>query len=151
MLHALHLAEAHVMADERENLIGLVVREAQTMADFGRHLDSDLDMAIEANAIGRNAKGRRLPTSCSSAPQARVFDAPAGSFSAAATCARTRRLRDDIAEAARLPSWPRFRAGLHGEVRLHRAAETHVARSLRQHLGQLFAHALAGDLVNLRG
>ena len=42
------------------SLIGLVVREAQTMADFGRHLDSDLDMAIEANAIGRNAKGRRL-------------------------------------------------------------------------------------------
>ena len=60
LLHALHIFKAHVIVDQRQNLIGLVVGEAQAAADFGGHLHSDFYMAIEADAVGGDAEGGRL-------------------------------------------------------------------------------------------
>jgi hypothetical protein len=57
LLHALYGSEAHVIVYQRQNLIGLVVREAQTAADFGGHLYSYFYVAIEADAVGRDAEG----------------------------------------------------------------------------------------------
>jgi hypothetical protein len=57
LLHALHGSEAHVIVYQGENLIGFVVGEAQTAEDFGGHFYSYLYMAIEADAIGRDAEG----------------------------------------------------------------------------------------------
>jgi hypothetical protein len=50
------LAEAHVIVYQRQNLIGFVVREAQTAENFFGHLYSDIDVAIEADAVGRYAE-----------------------------------------------------------------------------------------------
>ncbi len=60
VLHARRVGKAHVVFDERENLAGLVVGEAEAAADFGAHGDADLDMAVEADAVGGDAEGGRL-------------------------------------------------------------------------------------------
>src|ERR1035438_6224153 len=60
LIHALYNSEAHVVVDQRENPIGLVIREAQTAADLGGHFYSDVDVSIEADAVGRDSEGRRL-------------------------------------------------------------------------------------------
>ena len=54
------VGKPHVIVDQRQNLIGLVVGEAQAAADFGGHLYADFHVAIEADAVGRDAEGRRL-------------------------------------------------------------------------------------------
>ena len=59
-LHARHVAEAHVILDQRQNLFGLVVRKAQAPANFFRDLHANLDVVIEADAIRRHAKRRGL-------------------------------------------------------------------------------------------
>jgi hypothetical protein len=60
LVHALYLSETHVMVDEGENLIGVVVREAETAEDLGGHFYSDIDVAVETDAVGRDAEGGRL-------------------------------------------------------------------------------------------
>src|SRR5208282_301139 len=60
LIHALDVGEAHVIRYQRQNLIGLVVREAQTAADFGGHLYSYFNVTVEADAVGRHAEGGRL-------------------------------------------------------------------------------------------
>jgi hypothetical protein len=57
LLHAEEVSEAHVIVYEGQNLIGLVVGEAEAAADFGGHFYADVDVAIEADAIGRSAEG----------------------------------------------------------------------------------------------
>ena len=59
-LHLLDVREAHVIVDQSENLASVVVREPQSLANFFRHRDADIDVAIETNAVGRNSKRRWL-------------------------------------------------------------------------------------------
>jgi len=83
LLHLFDVAEAHVIFDEGEDLCAVLVGEAQAAEDFVGDANANLDVAVEADAVGRLVgEGSGLwPTSWRSAPQARVGDAPAGSFS----------------------------------------------------------------------
>src|SRR5580704_2491216 len=58
--HALGVGEAHVVIDQGENLLGVVVGETQTTEDFAGHFDANVNMSVEADAIGSDAKSRRL-------------------------------------------------------------------------------------------
>src|SRR5271166_5666523 len=50
------MTETHVIVDQGEDLGCVVIGEAETLTDFLRHLDSDLDVAVETDAVGSNAK-----------------------------------------------------------------------------------------------
>ena len=54
-LHLLHVGKAHVIGHQRRNLFRIVIAEAQTMADLFRHAHADLDMAVEAYAVGSDS------------------------------------------------------------------------------------------------
>jgi hypothetical protein len=53
LLHLLDVAEAHVIFDEGENLGAVLVGKAQAAQDFVGDADADLDVAVEADAVGR--------------------------------------------------------------------------------------------------
>src|SRR5215472_18203296 len=60
--HLRHVLEAHVVRHQRDDLLGVVVRETKTAANFLGHAHADLHMLIEANAViraGSGAKRRR--------------------------------------------------------------------------------------------
>lgn len=59
-LHAGHVGKAHVLGNQGGDLLAVVVAEAQAPANLFRHADADLDVAVEADAIGGHAEGRRL-------------------------------------------------------------------------------------------
>jgi len=52
LLHLEDVAEAHVVGDEREDLGGVVAREAQAGEDGLTDADAGLDVAVEADAVG---------------------------------------------------------------------------------------------------
>src|SRR5215469_13767507 len=58
--HALYIGETHVVADQGENLPGVVIREPQAPADFFRHPDAHVDVIIKANAVRRPPEGGRF-------------------------------------------------------------------------------------------
>src|SRR5277367_3265917 len=60
LLHQLYLAETHVIVDQRQNLIGFVVRKSEPAQDFRSHLHANLNLPVEPYAIRRNPKSRRL-------------------------------------------------------------------------------------------
>ena len=60
LFHLVHVAEAHVVFNERNDLRGLFEREAHPPQDPFSDANADLDVAVEANPIGRAAKGRGL-------------------------------------------------------------------------------------------
>ena len=57
LLHLEHIAEAHVVADEGEDLCGVVVGEAQACEDGFGDAYAGLDVAVEADSA---AGGRRV-------------------------------------------------------------------------------------------
>src|SRR5579883_962455 len=59
-LHLLYVGKAHVIVDKGKNLLRILVGHAQPPADRCCHPDTDFDMTVEANAIGRNPKCRRF-------------------------------------------------------------------------------------------
>ena len=92
-----------------------------------------------------------LPTSCSSAPQASVFEHPGGKF-----VEQKQGVREDVAFGMELG---RLLDSLHGgdfgqdfgqEAGRIEQFKSAAGAAFGEHLGQFFAHALAGDLVNLR-
>ena len=60
LLHLQDVAEAHVVLDQREDLRGVVVGEAQAREDILGDADADLDVAVEADAVAGNRRIRRL-------------------------------------------------------------------------------------------
>ena len=60
LFHLHHIAEAHVIGDERADLMRLVIGEVKAAADFLCHARSHLGMMVKANAIRRNTKCGRL-------------------------------------------------------------------------------------------
>ncbi len=58
--HFAHLAKAHVVRDQREDLRGITIREAQAVEDGPGHFFSNPDVIVKTNAVRRNAKGGRL-------------------------------------------------------------------------------------------
>src|SRR5436190_7916655 len=60
-LHLLYMRKTHVIFDERENLLGIVVRKAQALANFLGHFHAYVYVAVKADAVGSDAKCRRLP------------------------------------------------------------------------------------------
>ena len=60
VLHLRRVGEAHVVLDQRENLVGVVVGEAQSATGFGTDRYADLNMVVETDAVRRDAKCRWL-------------------------------------------------------------------------------------------
>src|SRR5271156_3924326 len=56
LLHLAHVGKTHVIADERQNLLCLMIGESQTAADFLSDTNARLYVAVEAYAVGRHAK-----------------------------------------------------------------------------------------------
>ncbi len=105
LLHSLDIGKAHVIRDQRRDLLGIFVGEMQAPANLLRHAHPDLDVAVEANAVGRDAKGRRLADIVQQrAPGQRARAARRQLLQQQAACASTHRLRDETAAAARRPS-----------------------------------------------
>ena len=57
ILHLHHIAEAHVILDQRCNLLRFLIRKTQAPADVFGDADADFDMSVEADASG--SAGRR--------------------------------------------------------------------------------------------
>ena len=60
LVHARGVTEAHVIVDQCKNLSRVVIGKPQALADFFGDLDSDVNMIIETDAVGRHAEGRGL-------------------------------------------------------------------------------------------
>ena len=58
--HSGSKGKTHVVINQGQNLFGVVVGETQAAANFLGHLDADINMPIETNAVGRDAKGGRF-------------------------------------------------------------------------------------------
>ena len=56
LLHLQDVAEAHVVLDQRDDLRGVVVGEAQARENFLGDADADLDVAVEADAVAGNLR-----------------------------------------------------------------------------------------------
>ena len=54
------MRKSHVILDQGKYLICIVVGEPQAAADFLRHFDSDINVAVEADAVRSDTKRRRL-------------------------------------------------------------------------------------------
>ena len=137
LAHLHDVAEAHVVFDEREDLRGLFVGEAQAREDGFGDADADLDVAVEADAVVRvvwgRAGGRWRACRCRAAAlPTRVWARRrAGAFRAAAWCGPRRRPRGGTAGGCSTPcmrvtSGRTARAG-----RWRRAARRRGARGLR--------------------
>ncbi len=60
LLHPRGVGEAHVVFDDGEDLARFLIGESETAENVGPHGDADFDVAVEADAVGRDAKGGRL-------------------------------------------------------------------------------------------
>src|SRR5437868_14649300 len=60
IFHALDVAKAHVIGDQGEHLVSIVIGEAEAAADFRSHLGADLSVLVKADAVRSNAKRGRL-------------------------------------------------------------------------------------------
>src|SRR3954462_3097004 len=78
IFHALDVAKAHVVGDERKDLVSIVIGEAEAAADFGGHLGTDFSMAVKADAAWRNAKRWRLANVMQQGAQGQSFGATGG-------------------------------------------------------------------------
>ena len=149
-LHARDMAEAHVIVDQRENLRGVVIREAQAPADFFGNLDAHIHMIIEADAVGSHAKRRRLAHIVQQrAPGQRGRARTAADCPAAAACAQTRRPRDETPAAAATP----FIAEISGSTSFSRplSSSSRNARrrmALGEHFREFVANPLARHHLN---
>ena len=54
------MTESHVVVDQGKNLRGVVIRKTEVPTNFFCHLHAHVHMAVESDAIRRDAKGRRL-------------------------------------------------------------------------------------------
>ena len=68
--HGVH--EAHVIFDQSQNLLAIAFRKSQALADRLHHLHPDLAWSSKRMRSGAMRKVGGLPTSCNSAPQAKV-------------------------------------------------------------------------------
>ena len=149
--HARASAKRMWFSIERENLARIVVGEAEAAADFGSHGYADFDVAVEADAVGCDAKcGRLADVVQQRAPGQRAGAGPRVARAASA-CGRIHRLRDETAEAAARPSSWRSQATPLRAGRSRRAVRKRARAALGEHLGQLVANTLAADRVNPRG
>src|ERR1700722_13797850 len=55
-LHARDVTEAHVIVDQREHLVCVVIGKTQTCANLLRNFTSDLHVTIETDALGSDAE-----------------------------------------------------------------------------------------------
>ena len=103
-LHARRVGKAHVVFDQRKNLLRLIVRKTKAPADLRADRHAHFHVPVKANAVGRFAKRRRLAHIVQQrAPRQRQSRSPAPAAPAASACASTRRPRDDTAAAAATP------------------------------------------------
>src|SRR6202789_3286578 len=61
LLHLAHIGETHVVGDEQQDLLGVVVGKAEAAANFFRNADSHFHVPVKTNAVRGSAKGGRLP------------------------------------------------------------------------------------------
>ena len=112
-LHLRHVLESQVIGHQRGDLRGVVVRKAQPPADLFSHARAHFHVTIEANPAirsRRRRKRRRLADVVQQdAPRQSRRTVLPSALPASSACESTRRLRDGIAAAARLPSSAKFR------------------------------------------
>src|SRR5690348_11295345 len=60
LLHLFHIAEAHVITNQGQHLLGNFIRESQASANLFCHARSNLGMMVKSNAVRSNAKRRWL-------------------------------------------------------------------------------------------
>src|ERR1700730_12069458 len=58
--HLRYLRKSHMVTNQSENLLGVIVGKTEAPADLFRHLHSSVNEPVETNAIRRHAKRGRL-------------------------------------------------------------------------------------------
>src|SRR5579864_588446 len=152
IFHALDVAKAHVVGDEREHLAGIVIGEAEAAADFGGHLSADFSMAVKADAVWRNAKRGLLTNVMQQGAQGQSFGTAGGQ-----AIQKHERVDPDVAFRVILR---RLRDALHlFDFRQHLLQKIGLVQQLKgaartafsKHFQDLVAHALMANLMDLRG
>ena len=151
LIHPLHVGETHVIVDQRQNLVGVIVGKAQASADFRSHLNAHFHVAVKTDSIRGDAERRRL---------ADIVEQGAPGQSRRASCLKffqqEQRVHKNVALGVKLgrllDSLHRrnFRQHLAQQAALVEQFERAPGASLGEHLGQFFAYALARDLMDLR-
>ncbi len=60
VLHLAHVGKAHVIFHQRKNLLAIAIAEAQARENLVGDAHADLNVSVEANAVGRAPEGRGL-------------------------------------------------------------------------------------------
>ena len=152
LFHLVHVAEAHVVLDERNDLRGLFEREAQPPQNLFGDANADLDVAVEANPVRRAAKGRglanivqqRTPGECRRRVGRELFEQQQG-------------VNPDIALGVKLRG---LLDAVHlRDLRQHLLQQPSRIKELKgaagvafgEHAGKFVADPLAADLIDLAG
>ena len=151
IFHAHDVAKAHVVGDEREHLVSIVIGEAEAAADFGGHLGADFSVAVKANAVWRNAKRRRLTYIMQQRAQGQGFGAAGGQV-----FQQHERVDPDIALGVILRRLRHalhlfdFRQHLLQQIGLVQQFKGAASMAFSKHFQDFVAHALTADLMDLR-
>ena len=145
------VGKAHVLADQRGDLLGVVVGHAQAAADVLRHGDADFHVIVEADAVRRHAKRRRLADIVQQrAPAERRRRVGRQHFQ------QQQRVHPDVAlgmELRRLLDALHlldFRQDFVQQAGFVQQLEGAARVAFGEHLGELVADAFAADLRDLR-
>src|ERR1700722_3502094 len=61
LLHLAHIGETDVVANEQQDLLGVVVGKSQAAANLLRNADTHFHVPVETYAVRSHAKGGRFP------------------------------------------------------------------------------------------
>ena len=138
--------------NEREDLAGVLIREPETAADFCAHGDSHFDVTVEADAVRRDAEGRRFayvvqqraPSEGEWAVGRKLFEKEQGMDPDVAFGMKLRRLRDAF-HARDLGQ------NLSEEAGFIQQFESVTGMAFGEHFGEFVADSFAADGLNARG
>ncbi len=151
VFHALDVAKAHVVGDEREHLISIFIGEAKAAADFSGHFCADLSMAVKADAVWRNAKCGRLAYVMQQSAQRQSLGTAGGQ-----AFQQHERVDPDIAFRMILRRLRHalhlldFRQYLFQQTGLVQQFKGAASMAFSKHFQDLVAHTLTADLMDLR-
>ncbi len=150
--HLLDIGKAHVIGDQRKDLLGIAVGHAKAAADFFGHANADLDMAIEADAVGRAAEGGRLADVVQQRSPGEGCGASGGQLSeqhqGVGPDVSLRMILRRLLDAAHAGHFRQNFRQKAGRVQQLKGA---AGGAFGQHAGQLVAHALAAHLFDSGG
>jgi hypothetical protein len=152
LAHLGDVFEFHVIGDKGFDLIGVVVGETETAAEFVGHADADVDVVVKADAVagfGGGAEGgglakvvkKNAPGECGRGPGGETLEHEEGVYPDIAFGMELRWLRDA------------FHGGDFGEkfgeeAEFVKEFEATAGGAFGEELGKFFADALGGNDVN---